>query len=48
MNLVIESSVNVNTNPRMEQTAIHNDKELHDFYSEFFDGVKSIDKYSAN
>jgi len=48
MTLVIESSANVNTNPRMEQTAIHNDKGLHDFYSEFFSGVKSIDKYSAN
>lgn len=48
MDLVIESSANVNTNPRMEQTAIHNDKGLHEFYTEFFDGVKSIDKYSAN
>lgn len=48
MDLVIESSANVNTNPRMEQTAIHNDKGLYDFYSEFFSGVKSIDRYSAN
>ena len=48
MDLVIESSANVNTNPRMEQTAIHNDKGLYDFYAEFFAGVKSIDRYSAN
>ena len=48
MSLVIESSANVNTNPRMEQTAIHNDKGLYEFYSDFFSGVKSIDKYSAN
>ena len=48
MDLVIESSANVNTNPRMEQTAIHNDKGLYDFYADFFAGVKSIDKYSAN
>lgn len=48
MDLVIESSANVNTNPRMEQTAIHNDKGLYDFYSEFFDGVKSIDRYSSH
>lgn len=48
MDLVIESSANVNTNPRMEQTAIHNDKGLYDFYNEFFAGVKSIDRYSSN
>jgi hypothetical protein len=39
----IESSSNVNTNPRIEQTAIHMSRELHDFYVEFYDGVKSID-----
>jgi hypothetical protein len=39
----IESSSNVNTNPRIEQTAIHMSRELHDFYREFYDGVKSID-----
>ena len=48
MDLVIESSANVNTNPRMEQTAIHNDKGLYDFYNDFFTGVKSIDRYSSN
>ena len=39
----IESSSNVNTNPRIEQTAIHMSRELHDFYRDFYDGVKSID-----
>lgn len=39
----IESSSNVNTNPRIEQTAIHVSRELHDFYREFYAGVKSID-----
>lgn len=40
---VIESSANANTNPRIEQTAIHMDRALHDFYLEFFDGLKDID-----
>ncbi len=41
---VIESSANVNTNPRIEQTAIHTSKPLHDFYADFFDRVQCIDK----
>jgi hypothetical protein len=41
--LVIESSANVNTNPRIEQTAIHHSRELFDFYHEFFAGLKTID-----
>ncbi|HUM37203.1 MAG TPA: hypothetical protein PLQ85_10065 [Anaerolineae bacterium] len=45
--LVIESSANVNTNPRIEQSAIHCDADLHAFYAEFFSGIKSIDKHSA-
>ena len=44
--VVIESSANVNTNPRIEQSALHNNPELHAFYLEFFAGVKSIDKQS--
>lgn len=39
----IESSSNINTNPRIEQTAIHMSRELHDFYRDFYDGIKSID-----
>lgn len=42
--VVIESSANVNTNPRIEQSTLHNNPELHNFYLEFFNGVKSIDK----
>ena len=44
--IVIESSANVNTNPRIEQSALHHNADLHSFYLEFFDGVKSIDKSS--
>lgn len=39
-----ESSANINTNPRAEQTAIHCDRGLADFYREFFDGVKSFNR----
>lgn len=42
--LAIESSANVNTNPRIEQTAIHASRELFDFYKEFFDVLRSIDR----
>jgi hypothetical protein len=42
--LVMESSANVNTNPRIEQTAIHASRELFDFYRDFFDGLKTIDR----
>lgn len=38
----IESSANVNTNPRIEQTCITMDRDLHDFYADFFDGIRSI------
>jgi hypothetical protein len=44
--IVIESSANVNTNPRIEQSAIHHNAELHAFYLDFFSGIKSIDKAS--
>lgn len=43
LHFAIESSANLNTNPRIEQTAIHLDKTLHDFYADFFAGIKSID-----
>jgi hypothetical protein len=45
--LVVEGSANVNTNPRIEQAAIHCSDELHAFYLEFFHGIRSIDKHSA-
>jgi hypothetical protein len=44
--LSIESSANVNTNPRIEQTAIHCSDELHAFHREFFHGIRSIDRSS--
>lgn len=44
--IVIESSANVNTNPRIEQSTIHASAELHQFYLEFFSGIKSIDRHS--
>ena len=40
----IESSANVNTNPRCEQTTITLDRGLALFYKEFYDGIKSIDR----
>lgn len=42
--LVMEGSANVNTNPRIEQTAIHADRALHDFYLDFYRGIRSIDR----
>lgn len=42
--VVVESSANVNTNPRIEQACVTASRELFDFYREFFDGLQSIDK----
>ena len=42
-NCAIESSANVNTNPRTEQTCITVDTELARFYKDIFDGVVSFD-----
>ena len=39
---VLESSANVNTNPRMEQSCITVSEELADFYKGVFDGLTSI------
>lgn len=41
---VIESSANVNTNPRCEQTVITIDSDLALFYKDFYDQIKSFDK----
>lgn len=38
----IESSANINTNPRTENGCITIDRGLFEFYKEFFDGIKSI------
>lgn len=42
--LVVESSCNVNTNPRIEQAAVHASRDLFEFYREFFSGIRSIDR----
>lgn len=42
--VVVESSANVNTNPRIEQACVTRSRELFEFYREFFDGLKSIDR----
>lgn len=41
---VIESSANVNTNPRCEQAAITVDTELALWYKNFYDGIKSFER----
>lgn len=43
LSFVIESSANINTNPRTEQTVITVDRGLAEFYKEFFDGINSFD-----
>lgn len=45
--VVVESSANVNTNPRIEQACVTRSRELFEFYRDFFDGIKSIDKDTA-
>lgn len=40
----IETSANINTNPRCEQTAVHESPALFSHYKTFFDGIKSIVK----
>lgn len=44
----IESSANVNTNPRTEQTVVTIDRGIADFYFSFFDGIISFDKEWRN
>lgn len=40
----IQTSANINTNPRTEQGSITVDKGIFDFYKEYFDGIKSFEK----
>lgn len=40
---VIESSANVDTNPRTEQTCITLDRGLAEFYLDYFDGINDFD-----
>jgi len=39
----IETSANINTNPRTENGCITIDKEIYDFYKEYFDGIVSFE-----
>lgn len=41
---VVESSANIDTNPRAEQTCITLDTGLADFYREWFDGLPNFDE----
>ncbi len=40
----IQTSANINTNPRTEQGSITVNKGLFEFYKEYFDGIVSFDK----
>ena len=42
--VTVESSANLNTNPRNEQTALTRSRPLADFYRRFFDGVRSLQR----
>jgi hypothetical protein len=46
--LVIESSANVNTNPRTEQTVVTADAGLFRFYADFFNSIKSFNDNFAD
>ncbi len=40
----VESSANINTNPRTENATISISNEMFHFYKDFFDGIKSFDR----
>jgi hypothetical protein len=40
----IQTSTNINTNPRTEQGSITVDRGLFEFYREYFDGINSFEK----
>ena len=42
--VIIESSANVNTNPRIEQCVITVDSELAHWYKDFYDGINSFER----
>lgn len=44
----VETSANINTNPRTENGCITIDRGLYEFYRSFFDGIRSIDYDSDN
>jgi hypothetical protein len=43
-NFAIESSANINTNPRTENTCITIGDDIYHFYKDFFDGIKSFNR----
>ena len=40
----IQTSADINTNPRTEQGSITVDRGIYDFYREYFDGIISFEK----
>lgn len=38
----VQTSANINTNPRTENGCIITTKDIYDFYKSFFDGIKTI------
>lgn len=40
----IETSANINTNPRTEQGVVTIDRGLYEFYKAYFDGIESFEK----
>lgn len=42
--VVIESSANLNTNPRTEQTCLTHSRDLAEFYADFFGSIKSFQR----
>jgi hypothetical protein len=42
--LIVESSANVNTNPRIEQSSLTRSRPLFEFYLEFYRGLRNIDR----
>ena len=45
--MVALTSGNLNTNPRWEQAEVIIDKGTFDFYAEYFDGIKSIERHGV-
>ncbi len=45
---VIESSANINTNPRTEQTVVTINSDLARFYKDFYDGIVSFERNFDN
>lgn len=39
----IQSSANINTNPRTENTCVTIDRGLFEFYKQYYDGIKSFE-----